>query len=88
MFKQHVASDCCNNSVVCFLHLATELLMCILTCMLLLELDIVFFKTFSNEVLSIYRTEASRLSEENLILRQKLAALKEEDLKETQEELM
>lgn len=59
--------------------------MCILTCMLLLELDLVFFKTFSNEVSSVYRTEASRLAEENLVLRQKLAALKEEDLKETDE---
>lgn len=38
--------------------------------------------------LSVYRSEASRLSEENVILRQKLAALKEEDLKEAQQELM
>ncbi|KAM8737491.1 uncharacterized protein nin isoform 2-T2 [Acanthopagrus schlegelii] len=34
------------------------------------------------------RSEASRLAEENVVLRQKLAALKEEDLKETREELM
>ncbi|KAM7376251.1 hypothetical protein PAMP_005994 [Pampus punctatissimus] len=33
------------------------------------------------------RSEASRLAEENLILRQKIAAMKEEDLKEAQEEL-
>ncbi|XP_042356960.1 ninein isoform X3 [Plectropomus leopardus] len=34
------------------------------------------------------RSEASRLAEENLVLRQKIAALKEEDLKEVQEELV
>ncbi|XP_039993164.1 ninein isoform X2 [Xiphias gladius] len=34
------------------------------------------------------RSEASRLAEENLVLRQKIAALKEEDLKEAQEELI
>ncbi|XP_030299470.1 ninein isoform X5 [Sparus aurata] len=34
------------------------------------------------------RSEASRLAEENGVLRQRLAALKEEDLKETREELM
>ncbi|XP_035796644.2 ninein isoform X7 [Amphiprion ocellaris] len=33
------------------------------------------------------RSEASRLAEENVILRQKIAALKEEDLKEAQDEL-
>lgn len=33
------------------------------------------------------RSEASRLAEENVILRQKIAALKEEDLKEVQQEL-
>ncbi|XP_056249982.1 ninein isoform X2 [Seriola aureovittata] len=34
------------------------------------------------------RSEASRLAEENLVLRQKIAALKEEDLKEAQDELI
>ncbi|XP_026154680.1 ninein isoform X2 [Mastacembelus armatus] len=34
------------------------------------------------------RVEASRLAEENLVLKQKIAALKEEDLKEAQEELI
>ncbi|XP_027130775.1 ninein isoform X1 [Larimichthys crocea] len=34
------------------------------------------------------RSEASRLAEENHVLRQKLSALKEEDLKEAQEEMM
>ncbi|XP_018537234.1 LOW QUALITY PROTEIN: ninein [Lates calcarifer] len=34
------------------------------------------------------RCEASRLAEENLVLRQKITALKEEDLKEVQEELI
>uniref|UniRef100_UPI0037E8C34D ninein n=1 Tax=Semicossyphus pulcher TaxID=241346 RepID=UPI0037E8C34D len=34
------------------------------------------------------RSETSRLAEENLVLRQKIAALKEEDLKEAQEELI
>ena len=43
---------------------------------------------FSNEILFINRSEASRLTEENLVLKQKLAVLKEEDLKEAQEELM
>lgn len=42
--------------------------------------------SFANEALSVCRTEASRLADENLVLRQKLAALKEEDLKE--EELL
>lgn len=37
--------------------------------------------------LSVCRTKASRLAEENLVLGQKLAALKEEGLKETEEEL-
>ena len=44
--------------------------------------------TFSNLVLSLSRSEASRLAEENLILRQKIMALKEGDLKEAQDELM
>lgn len=47
-----------------------------------------FFFSFSDEVLFDFRSEASRLAEENVVLRQKLAALKEEDLKETREELM
>lgn len=47
-----------------------------------------FFFSFSDEVLSDFRSEASRLAEENGVLRQRLAALKEEDLKETREELM
>ena len=47
----------------------------------------VFF-SFSDEVLFDFRSEASRLAEENVVLRQKLAVLKEEDLKETREELM
>ncbi|XP_039641169.1 ninein isoform X6 [Perca fluviatilis] len=34
------------------------------------------------------RSEASRLAEENVLLKQKIAALKEEDLKEVQEELI
>ncbi|XP_059208937.1 ninein isoform X2 [Centropristis striata] len=34
------------------------------------------------------RSEASRLAEENVVLRQKIAALKEEDIKEVQEELI
>ncbi|XP_074517874.1 uncharacterized protein nin isoform X1 [Sebastes fasciatus] len=34
------------------------------------------------------RSEASRLAEENVVLRKKIAALKEEDLKEVQEELV
>ncbi|XP_051251966.1 ninein isoform X3 [Dicentrarchus labrax] len=34
------------------------------------------------------RSEASRLAEENFVLRQKLAAMKEEDLKEAQKELI
>ncbi|XP_071752154.2 uncharacterized protein nin [Centroberyx gerrardi] len=34
------------------------------------------------------RSEASRLAEENLVLRHKIAALKEEDLKEAQEDLL
>ncbi|XP_028421086.1 ninein isoform X2 [Perca flavescens] len=34
------------------------------------------------------RSEASRLAEENILLKQKIAALKEEDLKEVQEELI
>ncbi|XP_029350493.1 ninein isoform X2 [Echeneis naucrates] len=34
------------------------------------------------------RSEASRLAEENLVLRQKIAALKEEDLKEAQDDLI
>lgn len=46
------------------------------------------FFSFSDEVLSDFRSEASRLAEENGVLRQRLAALKEEDLKETREELM
>lgn len=37
--------------------------------------------------LSVCRTKASRLAEENHVLGQKLAALKEEGLKETEEEL-
>lgn len=36
--------------------------------------------------LTLCRTKASHLAEENLVLGQKLAALKEEGLKETQEE--
>ncbi|KAM7403517.1 hypothetical protein PAMA_004125 [Pampus argenteus] len=40
-----------------------------------------------NETTQAHRSEASRLAEENLILRQKIAAMKEEDLKEAQEEL-
>lgn len=36
---------------------------------------------------SACRTKARRLAEENTALGQKLAALKDEDLKETQEEL-
>uniref|UniRef100_A0A3P8SPD6 Ninein n=1 Tax=Amphiprion percula TaxID=161767 RepID=A0A3P8SPD6_AMPPE len=40
-----------------------------------------------NETTQAHRSEASRLAEENVILRQKIAALKEEDLKEAQDEL-
>uniref|UniRef100_A0A3B4WM93 Ninein n=1 Tax=Seriola lalandi dorsalis TaxID=1841481 RepID=A0A3B4WM93_SERLL len=41
-----------------------------------------------NETTQAHRSEASRLAEENLVLRQKIAALKEEDLKEAQDELI
>ncbi|XP_045918222.1 ninein isoform X3 [Micropterus dolomieu] len=41
-----------------------------------------------NETTQAHRSEACRLAEENLILRQKLTTLKEEDLKEAQEELI
>ncbi|XP_008298299.1 ninein isoform X1 [Stegastes partitus] len=40
-----------------------------------------------NETTQAHRSEAGRLAEENVILRQKIAALKEEDLKEAQDEL-
>ncbi|XP_030574598.1 ninein [Archocentrus centrarchus] len=40
-----------------------------------------------NEATKAHRSEASRLAEENVILKQKIAALKEEDLKEVHEEL-
>lgn len=45
------------------------------------------FFTSSFFFLSVCRTKASRLAEENLVLGQKLAALKEEGLKETEVEL-
>ncbi|XP_032355580.1 ninein isoform X1 [Etheostoma spectabile] len=41
-----------------------------------------------NETTLSHRSEASRLAEENVILKQKIAALKEEDVKEVQEELI
>ncbi|KAM9707608.1 uncharacterized protein nin isoform 3-T3 [Menidia menidia] len=41
-----------------------------------------------NETTQAYRSEAGRLAEENLTLRQKIMALKEGDLKETQHELL
>ncbi|XP_035850754.1 ninein isoform X2 [Sander lucioperca] len=41
-----------------------------------------------NETTQAHRSEASRLAEENVLLKQKIAALKEEDLKEVQEELI
>ncbi|XP_051251968.1 ninein isoform X5 [Dicentrarchus labrax] len=41
-----------------------------------------------NETTQAHRSEASRLAEENFVLRQKLAAMKEEDLKEAQKELI
>ncbi|XP_039641165.1 ninein isoform X2 [Perca fluviatilis] len=41
-----------------------------------------------NETTHAHRSEASRLAEENVLLKQKIAALKEEDLKEVQEELI
>ncbi|KAK1894314.1 Ninein [Dissostichus eleginoides] len=40
-----------------------------------------------NKSTQAHRSEAGRLSEENVVLRQKIAALKDEDLKEVQEEL-
>ncbi|XP_047466163.1 ninein isoform X2 [Mugil cephalus] len=40
-----------------------------------------------NETTQAHRSEASRLAEENVFLRQRIAALKEEDLKEAQEGL-
>ena len=47
-----------------------------------------FYGFVFDEPLSAHRSEASRLAEENLVLGQKLSALKEDDLRETQEELM
>lgn len=47
-------------------------------------MDGMCLKLFSNEVLSVYRSEVSRLAEENVVLRQKLVSLNEE----TQEELL
>ncbi|KAM4543125.1 uncharacterized protein nin isoform 2-T2 [Odontesthes bonariensis] len=41
-----------------------------------------------NETTQAHRSEASRLAEENLILRQKIMGLKEGDLKEAQDELI
>ncbi|XP_068577937.1 ninein [Cebidichthys violaceus] len=41
-----------------------------------------------NATTQAHSSEASRLAEENVVLRQKIAALKEEDLKEVQEELI
>ncbi|XP_029973093.1 ninein isoform X3 [Salarias fasciatus] len=40
-----------------------------------------------NQTTQAHRSEASRLAEENVVLRQRIAALKVEDLKEVQEEL-
>lgn len=43
---------------------------------------------FLTGVLRVYRSEAGRLAGENQLLRQKITALKEEDLKEAHQELL
>ncbi|XP_035236068.1 ninein isoform X2 [Anguilla anguilla] len=40
------------------------------------------------ETMRVHRSEAGRLAEENVILRQSISALKEEDLRNTQEEML
>lgn len=44
--------------------------------------------SFLTGVLPVRRSEAGRLAEENHLLRQKIAVLKQEDLKEAHQELM